>query len=229
VVPPSFIHEVFVTAAGAIGGALAIGLFYHLVRCLIFRKHWREFASSLLGVDGVQLAESGAMLQAGHARSDDQSIPILDEELSVRLGLPPAPPDDDDDDDDDDEADEHDATDKTAASGTAHDKAPVDGEDPASEPATEPIVAPAPLSALASAPAASPTPAAVVSSESGAILRLVKRDLFIEAARSGSSSLCYDFLDSALLMDAPIEQLMDIVRLDTVVISWRWPFKKPGT
>lgn len=91
----------FVTAAGAIGGMLAIGLLYHLVRCYILRKHWRDFAAVLIGDDGLQLAESGAMLQAGHVRSDDQAaIPIVDEELSVRLGLPPAPPDDDDDGDD---------------------------------------------------------------------------------------------------------------------------------
>ena len=97
----------FVTAAGAIGGMLAIGLLYHLVRCYILRKHWRDFAAVLIGDDGLQLAENGAMLQAGHERSDDQAaIPIVDEELSVRLGLPSAPPDNDDDDGDDDGGDD---------------------------------------------------------------------------------------------------------------------------
>jgi hypothetical protein len=100
----SFIHIMFVTAAGAIGGMMAIGLFYHAVRCYLLRKHWREFAATIIGDDGVQLSDADAILHPGHFRSDDQhdSIPIVDEELSVRLGLPPAPPDDDDDADDGD-------------------------------------------------------------------------------------------------------------------------------
>lgn len=83
---------------------MAIGLFYHAVRCYLLRKHWREFAAAIIGVDGVQLSDADAILHPGHFRSDDQhdSIPIVDEELSVRLGLPPAPPDDDDDADDGD-------------------------------------------------------------------------------------------------------------------------------
>ena len=83
---------------------MAIGLFYHAVRCYVLRKHWREFAATIIGDDGVQLSDADAILHPGHFRSDDQhdSIPIVDEELSVRLGLPPAPPDDDDDADDGD-------------------------------------------------------------------------------------------------------------------------------
>ena len=93
----------FVTAAGAIGGLLAVGLLYHAVRCYLLRRHWREFAAAIIGDDGVQLADGDAMLQPGALRSDHDSIPIVDEELSVRLGLPPAPLDDEDADDDADD------------------------------------------------------------------------------------------------------------------------------
>jgi len=75
-------------------------------------------------------------------------------------------------------------------------------------------------------------PAVTASKPAGkdvAVLRLVKLQEYVDAARNGSSSLCYDFLDPSLYVDAPFEELMATVRNDTAVVSWRWPFRKPGT
>eukprot|EP00965_Chrysotila_dentata_P063031 2088010-Pleurochrysis_carterae.AAC.4 len=74
-------------------------------------------------------------------------------------------------------------------------------------------------------------PAVTASKPAGkdvAVLRLVKLQEYVDAARNGSSSLCYDFLDPSLYVDAPFEELMATVRNDTAVVSWRWPFRKPG-
>ncbi|KAL1511846.1 hypothetical protein AB1Y20_005131 [Prymnesium parvum] len=61
------------------------------------------------------------------------------------------------------------------------------------------------------------------------MLRLVKLREYVAAARDGSSSLCYDYLEPSLFIDKPFEELLPTVREDTAVVSWRWPFRKPGT
>ena len=143
------IHELFEVALGAIGGLVAIGLVFHAVRCYILRSHWQAYAASLLGNDGIQLDEpKAAILQPNAVRSDAQSftVPIVDEETSIRIGLPPAPDDDEEEEEEraaaDHDSDAHSAAGSserhaqeptsglapTAADGSSQPERPLDGE-----------------------------------------------------------------------------------------------------
>lgn len=64
--------------------------------------------------------------------------------------------------------------------------------------------------------------------DGSAVLRLVHLKEYIAAARSGEGSLCYDFLSPSLFIDAPLRELLPKLRSQTAVVSWRWPFRKPG-